>query len=246
MRTSSYIGLLFGYTVRMRKSSGLPFKAVLFDLDDTLIVSTIDFMKFRRMLIAYLDRMGANMENYSMGDTTVSMIARFEQELREKATSNEAIDSCLDDIDVLLNEIELEKIGGTKAAPGAEELLGLLRDRGVKIGVLTRGSPEYSKKALEISGLAKYVDAVVARDRRSGIAPKPSAESAIELAKKLGIGLDESVMVGDYSIDFICASNSGVRFYGIASDEESLKSLVGCGCNEIFDDLYKLREEFGL
>jgi HAD superfamily hydrolase (TIGR01549 family) len=224
----------------------LPFKAVLFDLDGTLIISTIDFMKFRSKLLDYLSGKGANMGDYSMGETTVTMIARFEQEMKEKGASMEAVDSCLDEIDAFLNDIELEKIEGTKAYPGAKELLSLLIENGIKIGILTRGSPEYSKKALEISGLSGYVDAVVSRDRRSGIAPKPSAESAIALAQKLGVGLEETVMVGDFSIDFICAANSGIRFYGIASDEESMNSLVECGCNEIFDDLFRLREEFGL
>ena len=231
---------------KMPHPTSLPFKAVMFDLDGTLIISTIDFMKFRTKLMDFMSRNGANMDNYSLGETTVSMISKFEKEMRDKGASEKAVESRLDEIDVFLNEIELENIMRTKAAPGAEELLRLLRVRGIKIGILTRGSPEYSKKALEISGLRKYIDAIIARDRGSGIAPKPNTESAIALAMKLDVELDECVMVGDFSIDYICATDAGIRFYGISSDEESEKSLVECGCNEIIDDLYRLREKFGL
>jgi len=218
----------------------------MFDLDGTLIISTIDFMKFRTKLMEFMNQKGANMDSYDIRELTVTMISKFEKEMRNKGASEEAVESYLDEIDVFLNEIELENIRMTRAAPGAEELLRVLRDRGVKIGILTRGSPEYSERALKISGLRKYIDEIVARDRSSGIAPKPNKESAIELARKLGVGLEEAVMVGDYSIDFICATDSGIRFYGISSDEESEKSLVECGCNEIIDDLYRLREKFGL
>jgi len=218
----------------------------MFDLDGTLIISTIDFTKFRTRLMKFMNQKGANMDNYDIRELTVTMISKFEKEMRNKGASEEAVESYLDEIDVFLNEIELKNIKMTRAAPGAEELLRVLRDRGIKIGILTRGSPEYSEMALEISGLRKYIDEIVARDRSSGIAPKPNTESARALARRLGVALEESIMVGDYSIDFICATDSGMRFYGIASNEESMKSLVECGCNEIIDNLYRLREKVGL
>jgi len=218
----------------------------MFDLDDTLIVSTIDFMKFRVRLMGYLEEMGADMSDYSIDETAVSMISKFERELRRKGADDGKVGSCLDEIDSRLNAIELERIDGTRAAPGAAELLRLLRKEGIRIGILTRGSPEYARRALKIAGLADLVDAVIARDRASGIAPKPSPESAFALAKKLGVKVDESIMVGDFSIDYICARDSGMRFLGIASDEESKKSLEGCGCETILKGLDELRIKLGL
>lgn len=225
----------------MTKLAGLPFKAVMFDLDGTLIVSTIDFMKFRTRLIEYIREKGADMRGYNVRQTTVSMISKFESELRRRGADEETVRSCLDEIDAFLNEIELENIAETRAAPGAESLLELLKRRGIRIGILTRGSPEYAKKALVIAGLARYIDAIVARDRNSGISPKPDPESAMALAEKLGVTVDESVMVGDFSIDYICARDSGIRFYGIASDDESRRSLIECGCEEILSDLEEFR-----
>lgn len=233
-------------TVEMPHRTALPFKAVMFDLDDTLIVSTIDFMKFRVRLMAYLKEMGADMSKYSINETAVSMISKFERELRSMGADDEKIGSSLDEIDSRLNEIELEKIGDTRAAPGAVELLKLLRNEEVRTGVLTRGSPEYARRALKIAGLTDLVDAVIARDRASGIAPKPSPESAFALAKKLGVTVDDSIMVGDFSIDFVCAKDSGMRFFGIASDDESRKSLEGCGCETILTGLDELRMKLGL
>jgi HAD superfamily hydrolase (TIGR01549 family) len=232
-------------TKNAKGSLHLP-KAVLFDLDGTLVISTIDFMKFRTRLLSYVRDKVADMSGYNIGETTVSMIARFEKEMRAKGIDDCTIDSYLEDIDAFLNEIELENIEGTEPVPGAKELLKLLKDKKVKIGILTRGSPKYAERALKIARLDHFIEAMVARDRNSGIQPKPSAESAFALAEKLGVRIEDAIMVGDYSIDYVCAENSGIRFYGIASDMESHRSLAEAGCKEILSSLDEFRVRIGL
>jgi phosphoglycolate phosphatase len=140
----------------------------------------------------------------------------------------------------------LENIEKTVPVPGAKELLRSLKRRNVKIGILTRGSPEYAERALKIAGLDSFVDAMVARDRKSGIRPKPSPESALALAERLGVPIDDTIMVGDYSIDFVCARDAGIRFHGIASDRESRRSLSEAGCKEILSSLDEFRVRVGL
>ena len=228
-----------------KRKAPLP-KAVLFDLDGTLVISTIDFMKFRTRLLSYVRDKVADNSGYSTRETTVSMIARFEGEMRAKGIDEHTIDSYLDDIDAFLNEIELENVEETGPVPGAKELLRSLKEKKVKIGILTRGSPEYAKRALKIARLDHFVDAMVARDRNSGIRPKPSPESAFALAERLEVRKEDAIMVGDYSIDYACAENSGIRFYGIASDKESQRSLSEAGCKNILSSLDELRVRIGL
>jgi phosphoglycolate phosphatase-like HAD superfamily hydrolase len=221
-------------------------KAVIFDLDGTLVVSTVDFMKFRKRLLDYIKTKGADMRDYDLSQMIVVMISKFESEMRRKGVPEEVIQGYLDDIEKFLNEIELERIDETVPMPGAEELLRALREKGVKIGVLTRGCPEYAEKALKISGLDRYVDAVVARDRKSGISPKPSVQSAEAILKKLDVTPDEAVMVGDYSIDFVCARDSRIRFIGLSSGERSKADLKNCGCRDIAENLEEVGRLLGL
>lgn len=224
----------------------LPFKAVMFDLDGTLIISSIDFMRFRARLIEYIRAKGADMNNYTMEDTSVSLISRFTEEMKRKGVDTETVDSYLDEIDAFIDEIELDNVEDTLPAPGAGNLLQSLKRAGIKVGILTRGSPTYAERALRISGLAGFIDAMIARDRKSGIPPKPDPRSAFALAKKLGVEIDEAIIVGDFSIDFACAKAAGIRFYGIASDQESMNSLVDCGCDEISSGLSELCKKIGL
>jgi len=227
-------------------SGRLP-KAVVFDLDGTLIISSVNFPKFRARLLEFMKEKGADMSQYSKGETTVSMITKFEAEMRgKKGSTEEQIEKYLDEIDSILNEIELERIDETEPVPGVFELLEELRSRGIKIGVLTRGCAEYAEKAIDIAGLSGHLDAVVPRDRGSGVAPKPDPEAALHISLLLKVPLDEMVMVGDHSIDYAGAKNANVRFVGIVSDERSLEDLRECGCPEIIRDLKELLDRLGL
>ena len=233
----------------MTKGAGqraVPPMAIMFDLDGTLVISTIMFMKFRTRLLSYIRDKVTDMSGYSAREATVTMIARFEEEMKAKGVDELIIGSYLDDIDAFLNEIELENIERTTSVPGAKEFLKSLKEKKVRIGVLTRGSPEYAERALRIAGLDRFVDAMVARDRKSGIKPKPSPESAFALAERLGVPIEDAIMVGDYSIDFVCARDAGIRFYGIASDRESRRSLSEAGCKEILSSLDEFRVMIGL
>jgi len=223
-----------------------PPRGIMFDLDGTLVISTIGFMKFRTRLLSYIRDKVTDLSGYSTRETTVTMIARFEEEMKAKGVDERTIGSYLDDIDAFLNEIELENIEKTVSVPGAKELLGSLKGKNVKIGILTRGGPGYAERALKIAGLDRFVDAMVARDRKSGIKPKPSPESAFALAERLGVPIEDAIMVGDYSIDFVCARDAGIRFYGIASDSESRRSLSEAGCKEILSSLDEFRMRVGL
>lgn len=140
----------------------------------------------------------------------------------------------------------MENIEKTVSVPGAKGLLRDLKRKKVKIGVLTRGSPEYAERALKIACLDRFVDAMTARDRKSGIKPNPSPESAFALAERLGVPIEDTIMIGDYSIDFVCARDAGIRFYGIASDSESRRSLIEAGCKDILSSLDELRARVGL
>jgi len=233
-------GACFGQSMKK-----LP-KAVIFDLDGTLIISSVDFMKFRKKMLEFVKTKGADMADYSLDQKIVSMISKFEAEMRRKKIPEKTIQGYLDDIDAFMNQIELERIDETVAVPGSKRLLKALRKEGVKIGILTRGCPEYAMKALKITGLIDLVDAMIARDRRLNILPKPSPESAFALLKMLDVSKDDALMLGDYSIDCICANAAGIRFFGIVSSDGSREDLDKCGCEEYVSSLNEFGKKIGL
>lgn len=224
----------------------LPPKAIIFDLDGTLIRSSVNFAKFRTRLMEYIEEKGGDISRYDRTGTTISIISEFEDEMRSKGREEKDIHRYLDEIDSIINEIELEKIEETRPIPGAHSILQRLRDRDIRIGILTRGCAEYAEKAVEIAGLRRYIDALASRDRKSGIEPKPDPSSVRHVLELLGVEPEETIMIGDYSIDFDCAVNSNIRFFGIASSERSLVNLRSCGCSEIVSSLEDFLERIGI
>jgi putative hydrolase of the HAD superfamily len=80
-------------------------------------------------------------------------------------------------------------------AAGAIETVRMLREHGIRVGVLTNGPSAFQRRKLETSGIGAEVDAV-AVSGELGVA-KPD-ERAFELALALlGTGAGETAMVGD-------------------------------------------------
>ncbi len=206
--------------------------AVIFDLDDTLVESTVNYSKFKQLVIDRIVSHGEDPALYSPDETVVSILARFEKRLREAGLSEREVRSRLAEMDSIMDQVELERVDETSPLEGADELLKLLRDKGVKVGVLTRGCEAYAAKALKKAGLDKLVDAVECRN--STTRPKPDPESYLNLVSELGVEKEETMLVGDHAIDAKCAERAGVPFVGVLTGSAPEETLRAAGSVAVF------------
>ena len=98
----------------------------------------------------------------------------------------------------LIEGYEIGSMKDLKELRGSKELLQFLKYQGVKVAIVTLQSEKSLKKALEVSGLAPYVDVYVTRDEEL------DRSRQIEIAlQKLGaeIGRDAIVFMGDRPSD---------------------------------------------
>ena len=104
----------------------------------------------------------------------------------------------------------------------AKPTLRALRDRGLKIALLTNGFAELQWKKLHMLGLENEFDATLMLER--GMKKKPEPEPFLDLAQTLGIPPKELIYVGDNPInDVQGARNAGylpvwVRTTGVWPD----------------------------
>jgi phosphoglycolate phosphatase len=210
-------------------------KAVVFDLDDTLVESTVDFAKFRKLVIQRIGTYGDDCSFYSPNETIVKIIARFEDRMRNRGVDENEIRTMLADLDRIMDGVELERVSETTAINGAVELLVYLRKKGIRIGILTRGCEEYALTALRITGMQTLVDEVECRN--SNTKAKPDPDSYLNLVRTLGVPKEETIFVGDHPIDAQCAANAGVPFMAVRTGDVPEEDLRDAGSVEVFPDV---------
>lgn len=202
-------------------------KGVVFDLDDTLVVSTVDFAKFKGLVIERIVSFGEPRESYDPSETVVRTIARFEERMREGGLPEKELRSRLAELDRIMDRVEMERVDETEPLPGARETLEALGRKGVRVGVLTRACGEYAERVLLLTGLRGFVDAI--EPRNSDVRPKPHPDAYVRLTKALGVDMTETVFVGDHPIDAHCAATAGVAFIAVGTGDvpEEVMSRAG-------------------
>jgi len=210
-------------------------KAVVFDLDDTLVESTVNFPRFKGLVIERIVSYGENGAEYDPTESIVVIINRFEARMAEKGVPEMEARRRLAELDKIMDSVEMERVSETIAYDGAARLLGLLKSNGIKVGILTRGCQEYADSALSRTGLSSLVDAVECRNSKTK--SKPNPEAYLKLVKALGVRKEETIFVGDHPIDGQCAANAGVPFISVLTGDVSEAALRAAGSVEVFNDV---------
>jgi HAD superfamily hydrolase (TIGR01509 family) len=156
----------------------------IFDMDGTLTVAAHDFARIRAEL------------GLPAGRPILEALAALPE--RESAPLWERLDV-----------LELELAQRARPAPGAGELLGALRDRGARLGILTRNSFGNALVTLEAAGLGAFFAAadVIAREHAP---PKPRPDGIRHLLARWSARPEEAVIVGDYRFDLEAGRAAGV------------------------------------
>lgn len=198
-------------------------RAVIFDLDGTLIYSDIDFAGMKMEIVEMLS------ERYSLpsidpGLSTVDIVREALEAARSACLSEEDVENILEGVSEIMDRYEKSALGTVRLVEGADSTLERLKRRGFKIGVLTRSSYGYALGSLGLLGVLSYVDAVEARGDL--LEAKPHRSAMVRICRKLGVEPPEAVFVGDHPIDLACAYRCNVRFILFLSRPDHWKGGV--------------------
>lgn len=98
----------------------------------------------------------------------------------------------------------------TRPFDGVEALLGGLTARGLLLGVCTNKPEDLTRAVLEGTGLDRHLRAVVGGD--TTVAMKPDPAPLLHCLRQLGAGVEEALYVGDSEIDADTAAAAGMAF----------------------------------
>jgi pyrophosphatase PpaX len=198
-------------------------KAVIFDLDQTLIDSLQAFTEaFNRGIKPFgLDPVGKEMVA-SFLDNGWRMDKMLSEAFPSVFLEEEIRKLCQHEIRKAYLELEPKKV---ILKSGVERTLRSLREKGVKIGIVTGRITKGDGKWLELRRLKidQYIDAMVTAAEAPA---KPAPDGLIFCAKALGLLAEECVYVGDSRLDIKAGKEAGLLTAGIVTGVAGEESLI--------------------
>jgi phosphoglycolate phosphatase len=208
-------------------------KGIIFDMDNTLLASRIDYGKMKAATHRYLAGLGVMPERMDLAaHTTGTLIA---EALATGLMREEWIRGMWN----LVASHEAAGMRDAKLEPGVRELLAGLHGR-VVLAVVTNNARAAAEEALGRNRILRFFDCVIAREQMSALKPAPDGLLAA-MRRYPDIGADQWLAVGDSWIDGKAASEAGVRFVAYRGDGEAMKRN-GVSPVAVMADIRELRD----
>jgi phosphoglycolate phosphatase len=217
----------------------MPYRAVVFDLDGTLVESHIDYEKMGEQIKVLLSKMGMT-EHIEDRRKAYQVIRGGAESLLEFGLPKENLDATLRELDNVMNGIELDALPTMLLKPNAHETLTVLQKDGYRLGIATRSHGGYAVKALTKFNMSHYFHGVIGRDETPN--PKPDPRHLLSTIELIQARPEETLYIGDTTTDLTTSLAANVDFVGYWRDDEWAKRLMDGGCKKIIKDLYDLVE----
>jgi len=207
-------------------------KAVLFDLDGTLIES------FHGILATFnhaLAEMGAPEIAYA--DLRKYVGPPLEQSFAELVGTDRAKEGA-----AVYRERYLEVcVELSSPMPGATDVLGEMRHRGHGVSLVTNKKGSVARFMVEGMGLAPYFDRVVG----AGDGPRAKPDMLLHALEHHGVDPADALYVGDTPGDLIAARAGGIRAVALTTGFFGADDLARFEPEIILDDLRDLPDRIG-
>ena len=178
-----------------------PLRAVLFDLDGTLVETHIDFSAMTRAMET-LARTYRVPQNVTAGKDILGMVEASAKDLDSRGESGAGFRRTAF---AQLQDREISGCSQPILLPGTRELMTALMERKVKIGVVTRNC-----RAVSVGLLAKFAlphHLLLTRDDVS--LTKPNPMHLWDALRLLGEKPEDAAMVGDHFMDIEAGVKAG-------------------------------------
>ena len=210
-------------------------KAIVWDLDGTLIHFKIDWIRARREAIKILKQYGVPKNLLTVKSSILENIGLAREYFKTSGIAPEKIEKIIENVDQVVDEIEYEAANEATAVKGIKEVLDYLSKKNLKQAIYTFNTYRNAKVSLEKTKLLQYFNVIVGRDHVKNAKPHP--EHLTLICNKLNVIPSNIIVIGDNHRDIEGALNVGAKSIAIKTKLSKLTNL------EILKKANKIVEE---
>ncbi|WP_374260768.1 phosphoglycolate phosphatase [Zoogloea sp.] len=209
-----------------------PIRAVLFDLDGTLLDSIPDLAEACQRMMAELGRTPHSVETIRgfVGKGMLNLVRRC---LAESGSAE--ADEVAAAVDVFRRHYAEVNGARTTIYAGVVPALDALREAGVAMACVTNKPTAFTAPLLERMGIAGYFDATVSGDTLAEKKPHPAP--LVHACALLGAEVAEALMIGDSANDAEAARAAGMPVLLVTYGYSEGKPVDSIDCDGLLSSL---------
>lgn len=205
--------------------------AFLFDVDGTLIDSVYDHVE---AWSTALKSFGLVLPKWKLHRRIGMSGESFLQELlRENGTRTRLEKSEIQELEKLHDSEFSKRKPALELLPGAQDLLTHLNSIKVRWAIATTGNKKQTMRLLELLTIPKNVPIITGDDVNK---TKPSPDAFVLAAKRLGVAMEDTIVVGDSVWDLLAAVRRRALGVGLLTGGYGQAELERAGAFRVYAD----------
>ena len=207
----------------------MAYKAIIFDLDGTLINSLPDIANSVNYTLKELGFPRHDLDTYRLfiGNGLANLIIRS---LPKDRRSNHIVDLCMKVFNKYYNKNwDLN----TRPYPGIPEMLDELTERGIRLAVLSNKPHDFALRC--VSRFLSSWNFEVVLGQRDDLPKKPDPSGALEIADRMNFLPSQILYLGDSDVDIQTAIASQMFPVGVLWGYRSIDELKKNGAKALID-----------
>jgi len=202
-------------------------RAIIFDLDGTLADTLTDIANAVNTALADFGFPGHPVQSYRqmVGNGTIKLI--------ERALPDEKRDFVDKIFAAAQGHYSRNCLKNIRLYDGIEETVSELRDKGIRLAVLTNKNQDIAERLVKHFFGGKVFEYIVGS--QAGEPVKPDGKATQEIMQSMGLKPGDFIFVGDSGVDIDTAAAAGIRSVGVSWGFRGCDELVSHKADIIID-----------